>query len=211
MGNETEDMNQHFVNGYTVDDFEQKIEKQQASKKKKMYIHMVLLMLSSTANIVVQTYQNEYFVSDPNNPDGKKIPFSHPYFQTLIYQIAELLAFIQYFVQVHLMGETLEEDEMPENDDRRFSHLRQTAIAKYSLKHSIAGRKRTLVGSFLAEPGLGRSSFISSFMGQERPHNEIPQAKKPLPPIMIIIPTIFDIGETLCSNVALTLIAASVT
>jgi hypothetical protein len=36
MGNETEDMNQHFVNGYTVDDFEQKIEKQQASKKKKM-------------------------------------------------------------------------------------------------------------------------------------------------------------------------------
>ena len=97
-----------------------------------MYIHMVLLMLSSTANIVVQTYQNEYKVSDPNNPDGDNIPFSHPYFQTLIYQIAELLAFIQYYVQVHLMGETIEEDEMPENDDRRFSHLRQTAIRKYS-------------------------------------------------------------------------------
>jgi len=74
----------------------------------------------------------------------------------------------------------------------------------------MAGRKKTLVGSFLAEAGVRRASFISSFMGQERTHDEIPQAKKPLPPIMIIIPTIFDIGETLCSNVALTLIAASV-
>jgi hypothetical protein len=73
-------------------------------------------------------------------------------------------------------------------------------------------RKRTLVGSFLAEPGVGRKSFVSSFMGQEREHNHAPIiAKKPLPPIMIIIPTIFDIGETLCSNIALTLIAASVT
>jgi len=132
MGNEKEDMNQHFVDGYTVDNLEKKIEKQQASKKKKMYIHMVLLMLSSTANIVVQTYQNEYYVSNPNEPDGKKIPFSHPYFQTLIYQISELLAFIQYYVQVHLMGETLEEDEMPDNEDTRFSHLRQTAIRKFS-------------------------------------------------------------------------------
>jgi hypothetical protein len=132
MGNEKEDMNQHFVDGYTVDDLEKKIERQQASKKKKMYIHMVLLMLSSTANIVVQTYQNEYYVSNPSEPDGKKIPFSHPYFQTLIYQIAELLAFIQYYVQVHLMGETLEEDEMPDNEDTRFSHLRQTAIRKFS-------------------------------------------------------------------------------
>ena len=83
---------------------------------------MVLLMISSTVNIVVQTYQNEYLVDDPNaRGDGPKIPFSHPYFQTLIYQIAELLAFIQYYVQVHLMGETLEEDEMPENEDTRFS------------------------------------------------------------------------------------------
>ena len=83
---------------------------------------MVLLMISSTVNIVVQTYQNEYLVDDPDtHGDGPKIPFSHPYFQTLIYQIAELLAFIQYYVQVHLMGETLEEDEMPENEDTRFS------------------------------------------------------------------------------------------
>ena len=89
-----EDMNQHFVDGYKVDDLEKKIEMQQASKKKKMYIHMVLLMLSSTANIVVQTYQNESLVTNPNSPDGPKIPFNHPYFQTLIYQIAELLAFI---------------------------------------------------------------------------------------------------------------------
>jgi hypothetical protein len=48
-------------------------------------------------------------------------------------------------------------------------------------------------------------------MGQERDHNHLTVAKKPLPPIMITIPTIFDIGETLCSNIALTLIAASVT
>ena len=89
-----EDLNQHFVNGYTVDDIEKRIEIQQASKKKKMYIHMVLLMLSSTANIVVQTYQNEVKVTDPYKPDGDTINFSHPYFQTLIYQIAELLAFI---------------------------------------------------------------------------------------------------------------------
>jgi hypothetical protein len=160
MAKEKEELNEHFVNGYSVDDIEKKIEKQQASKKKKMYIHMVLLMVSATANIVVQTYQNEYLVTNPDNPDGKKIPFSHPYFQTLIYQIAELLAFIQYYVQVHLMGETMEEDEMPDNDDRRFSHLRQTAIARYSQKHSVAGRKKTLVGSFLAEPTMHRQSFI---------------------------------------------------
>jgi hypothetical protein len=73
------------------------------------------------------------------------------------------------------------------------------------------GRKRTLVGSFVAEPGVRRASFISSFMGQEKQNNDIPIAKKPLPPIMIIIPTIFDISETLCSNIALTLIAASIT
>ena len=121
MGKETDEQKQLFVNGYTVNDLEKKIERQQASKKKKLYIMMVLLMISSTVNIVVQTYQNEYLVANPNDPNGKKIPFSHPYFQTLIYQIAELLAFIQYYVQVHLMGETLEEDEMPENEDRRFS------------------------------------------------------------------------------------------
>jgi len=49
-------------------------------------------------------------------------------------------------------------------------------------------------------------------MGQEREHNHPPiNAKKPLPPIMITIPTVFDIAETLCSNIALTLLAASVT
>ena len=85
MGKEKDDINQHFVNGYTVEALEKRIEQQQASKKKKLYIMMVLLMFSSTANIIVQTYQNEYLVTDPYNPDGKKVPFGHPYFQTLIY------------------------------------------------------------------------------------------------------------------------------
>jgi len=132
MGKETDEQKQLFVNGYTLEGLEKKIERQQASKKRKLYIMMVLLMISSTVNIVVQTYQNEYLVANPYKPDGPKIPFSHPYFQTLIYQIAELLAFIQYYVQVHLMGETLEEDEMPENEDTRFSLMRKTAISMYS-------------------------------------------------------------------------------
>jgi hypothetical protein len=31
-----------------------------------------------------------------------------------LYQIAELLAFIQYYVQVHMMGEKINEDEEEE-------------------------------------------------------------------------------------------------
>ena len=43
---------------------------------------------------------------------------------------------------------------------------------------------------------------------EQRP---IKTVKKKLNPLYIIIPTVFDISETLCSNVALTLLAASVT
>jgi drug/metabolite transporter (DMT)-like permease len=46
-------------------------------------------------------------------------------------------------------------------------------------------------------------------MGQDMKHND--GNKKPLPPYMIMIPTVFDIGETMCSNIALTMIAASIT
>jgi hypothetical protein len=62
---ESGDVNKHFVDGYNANTLELKIEAEEASKKRKLYIHMVILMLSSTANIVVQTYQNESNVTDP--------------------------------------------------------------------------------------------------------------------------------------------------
>lgn len=50
------------------------------SRKLKLYINMVLLMLSSTANIVVQTYQNEYeFIVNVDGVDTIT-KFNHPYF-----------------------------------------------------------------------------------------------------------------------------------
>jgi drug/metabolite transporter (DMT)-like permease len=42
-------------------------------------------------------------------------------------------------------------------------------------------------------------------------HSKHFKPKRKLNPIYITIPTIFDIAETLCSNIALTLIAASIT
>ena len=50
------------------------------SRKLKLYINMVLLMLSSTANIVVQTYQNEYeFIVNVDGVDTIT-KFNHTYF-----------------------------------------------------------------------------------------------------------------------------------
>ena len=61
---------------------------------------MVLLMVTSTANIVVQTYQNEGLVHNSHLlPNVFK--FDHPYFQTLLYQIAQVLAFLVYLIQAY--------------------------------------------------------------------------------------------------------------
>ncbi len=65
MGKEKDEMQKHFINGYSAQEYEKKIEAAEASKKRKLYTHMVLLMLSSTANIVVQAYQNETKVDNP--------------------------------------------------------------------------------------------------------------------------------------------------
>lgn len=60
-----------------VNNTETQLEK---SRKLKLYINMVLLMLSSTANIVVQTYQNEYeFIVNVDGVDTIT-KFNHPYF-----------------------------------------------------------------------------------------------------------------------------------
>lgn len=60
-----------------VNNTETQLEK---SRKLKLYINMVLLMLSSTTNIVVQTYQNEYeFIVNVDGVDTIT-KFNHPYF-----------------------------------------------------------------------------------------------------------------------------------
>ena len=78
----------------------------------------------------------------------------------------------------------------------------------------IHRRKRTMVGSmvssFIGSPGQTRKTFISSLIGDENHRNES-KPKRKLNPVYIMIPTVFDIAETLCSNIALTLIAASIT
>ena len=74
MCTENESHNQqHYVNGYSVAHLAKKIGKQQASKNENMQILKVfLLILSSAANIVVQTSQNECLMADLNNPEVQK-------------------------------------------------------------------------------------------------------------------------------------------
>jgi hypothetical protein len=43
---------------------------------------------------------------------GNLIEFNHPYFQTLLYQLAELMAFGIYYLQVKVLKIT---DESPED------------------------------------------------------------------------------------------------
>jgi hypothetical protein len=47
-------------------------------------------------------------------------------------------------------------------------------------------------------------------IGEDDPMKE-KKSKGKLNPVLIIIPTIFDLSETMCSNIALTMIAASIT
>ena len=53
---------------------------------------------------------------------GNLIEFNHPYFQTLLYQLAELMAFGIYYLQVKVLRIT---DESPEDesisDSERFN------------------------------------------------------------------------------------------
>ena len=46
---------------------------------------MILLMFSSTANIVVQEYQNNTDVANDNLKPSELKEFKHPYFQTFLY------------------------------------------------------------------------------------------------------------------------------
>lgn len=124
-------MQNHFVDGYqepSVKAFDRK-------RKLKLYVNMGLLIISATANIIVQQYQNVSLVSDSN---GNLIEFNHPYFQTLIYQLAELMAFGIYYIQVKILKIT---DECPEDVSQsidRFSHLMKR------------NRKKTLIGSMIS-------------------------------------------------------------
>lgn len=54
-------------------------------------------------------------------------------------------------------------------------------------------------------------SFAASLIGSSRAKPKIEIKKKKLNPVYILIPTVFDILETICSNIALTLLVASVT
>ena len=54
-------------------------------------------------------------------------------------------------------------------------------------------------------------SFAASLIGSSRAEPKIEIKKKKLNPVYILIPTVFDILETICSNIALTLLVASVT
>ena len=66
-----------------------------------------------------------------------------------------------------------------------------------------------VVENFIGAHGTERNSFVKSLMGEEGHQQH--KSKGKLNPILIIIPTIFDLSETLCSNIALTMIAASIT
>jgi drug/metabolite transporter (DMT)-like permease len=67
----------------------------------------------------------------------------------------------------------------------------------------------SMVSSFIGAGGTHRKTFISSLIGDDAHHEH--RSKGKLNPVLIIIPTIFDLSETLCSNIALTMIAASIT
>jgi len=54
-------------------------------------------------------------------------------------------------------------------------------------------------------------SFAASLIGSSSAKPKIEIKKKKLNPVYILIPTVFDILETICSNIALTLLVASVT
>ena len=75
-------------------------------------------------------------------------------------------------------------------------------------------RKKTLIGSMISSmvgsPTQQRNTFITSLIGEDDPMKE-KKSKGKLNPVLIIIPTIFDLSETMCSNIALTMIAASIT
>ena len=60
--------------------------------------------------------------------------------------------------------------------------------------------------------GDTRKSYIESLIGghSQARDNHIP-FKKEFRAFYTILPTIFDIAETMCSNIALTLLAASIT
>jgi drug/metabolite transporter (DMT)-like permease len=58
---------------------------------------------------------------------------------------------------------------------------------------------------------MKRRNFVSSLIGEETHEGHGHVAKGKLNPVLIIIPTIFDLSESLCSNIALTMIAASIT
>ena len=75
-----DDLKEQFINGKVNEEvLEKRIEERQNAKKKKLYVHMFLLMFSATTSIIVQTYQNEEKVGDPYTP-GRQIEFNHPYF-----------------------------------------------------------------------------------------------------------------------------------
>lgn len=70
---------------------------------------MGILIISATANIIIQQYQN---VSLVTNSQGNMIKFKHPYFQTMLYQLGYLMAFGIYFLQVKVLKIS---DKIPED------------------------------------------------------------------------------------------------
>lgn len=68
----------------------------------------------------------------------------------------------------------------------------------------------SILSGFIGTPGLQRKFFVSSLIGEESSRHQ-EKSKGKLNPLLLIIPTIFDLSEALCSNIGLTLIAASIT
>ena len=77
------------------------------------------------------------------NSQGNLIEFNHPYFQTLIYQLAELLAFGIYFLQVKVLKITDESEE----------------------DYSISTKKSDYFDKILQERKTFIGSMVSSFVG----------------------------------------------
>ena len=112
----------------------------------------------------------------------------------MLYQLAELLAFVVYWAQIKSCGEDEPEDP----------HLNR--ITEYRGRKSILAP----IGSHWNDGT--RKSFLTDLVGSPRLHQQHrPELKKKFKPIYIMIPTVFDISETMCSNIALTLLAASIT